>query len=77
MGRAMSEADVHSQAAQMISVVIGMIMEDHAEAAVSTLPTDREKRHQHFERLGQAGRDIVALATAADVLMRLSSDACS
>ena len=65
------------EATRLLSVAIAMVMEDHADAAVSTLPRGPENRRRHFAQLKQAGEDIVALATAADILLRLSSTECS
>jgi hypothetical protein len=65
------------EGARLLSAVIGMIMEDHADPAVSTLPASGDDRRQHFERLGRAGQDIMALATAAEVLLRLGKGGCS
>jgi hypothetical protein len=55
---------------QLLSTAIGMIMEDHADEAVSTLPPDQATQAVHFQRLRQAGNDIVTLAAAAEVLLR-------
>jgi hypothetical protein len=77
MCRTMAGDEITSEAARLLSVAIGMIMEDHVESAVSTLPGGGDDPRQHFQRLGQAGQDIVALATAADVLLQLSSTECS
>jgi hypothetical protein len=73
----MVDEEISSEAARLLSVAIGMIMEDHADSAVSTLSDAADDRRQHFQRLGQAGLDIAALATAADVLLRLGSRECS
>jgi hypothetical protein len=69
--------EVASEAVRLLSVAIGMIMEDHADGAVSVLSSNVDERRQHFERLGRAGDDISALATAAGVLLRLSPPECS
>lgn len=54
----------------LLSVHIGMIMEDHAAEAVMALPRSRPERLKRFERLRRAGSDIRAMAAAAEALMR-------
>ena len=67
----MSASEVEEEGLALLSVAIGMIMEDHADEAVMALPSAPDERRLRFRRLGQAGRDIVALAGAADVLLRM------
>jgi hypothetical protein len=68
-----SSESTRDAALAFLSVVIGMIMEDHADEAVSMLPPDEAEREQRFERLRSAGADIVCLAGAAQVLLRRTS----
>ncbi len=65
--------DVVDPAVQLLSVAIGMIMEDHAEEAVTIVPASVPAQSARFERLRQAGTDIVSLAAAAEVLLRRRS----
>lgn len=51
----------------LLSVGIGMIMEDEAAEAVMDLPDDPEAR---FARLRTAGQDITTLADAALAALR-------
>ena len=62
--------DVVDPALQLLSVAIGMIMEDHADEAITRLPADPEARRERFDRLHAAGRDIAAVAEAARALLR-------
>lgn len=66
----MAENDMTDESVALLSVAIGMIMEDEVDAAVSALPADSAQRHARFTALGQVGRDIVTLAAAAEVLLR-------
>ena len=54
----------------LLSVRIGMIMEDHVDEAVTVLPERQSECVERFRKLRQAGRDVVALADAAEVLLR-------
>lgn len=56
--------------AQRLSVLIGMIMEDEVDGAVSTASGGLAQLSEKLERLGQAGADIAALAAAAEVVIR-------
>lgn len=64
------ERELKEAALALLSVRIGMIMEDHAAEAVMALPRSRPERLTRFERLRRAGSDIAAMALAAEVLMR-------
>jgi hypothetical protein len=64
------DSEIAEPASALISVAIGTLMEDHADAAVSLLPTEPDDRIKHFERLQSVGRDIAILAGAAEVLLR-------
>lgn len=57
------------EALQLLSVTIGMLMEDHAAEAVSDLPVENQRRQSHFAELASAGRQIEALAVAAQALL--------
>jgi hypothetical protein len=48
----------------------GRIMEDESVALALTLPTSTGSIAERLERTRQAGEDIVALAAAAQVLLR-------
>lgn len=65
-----SQSEPVDQALSLLSVAIGAIMEDEEVAAVSTLPPGADKRRARIAALGLAGRDIAALAAAAEVLLR-------
>lgn len=66
----MSDVETTDEALAMLSVIIGTIMEDEVDSAVSGLPADAAARQARFTALGAAGRDIAALAAAAEVLLR-------
>jgi hypothetical protein len=66
----MLDREVADPAAALLSVAIGMIMEDHVDEAVRLLPAEPEKRRARFNQLGRAGQDVTALAAAAEVLLR-------
>jgi ribosomal protein L18E len=65
--------EVVEPAVKLLSVAIGMIMEDHVDEAVSIMASDLATQSAHFEKLRQAGSDVVTLADAAEVLLRRSS----
>jgi hypothetical protein len=65
-----SHSEPADQALALLSVAIGAIMEDEEVAAVSALPPGADERRARFVALGLAGRDIAALAAAAEVLLR-------
>ncbi len=67
----MAKSEVEEEGLALLSVAIGMIMEDHADEAVSALPETSDERRVRFTRLKQAGSDIMALADAADALLRM------
>ena len=67
----MANSEVEEEGLALLSVAIGMIMEDHADEAVTALPARHVERRMRFTRLRQAGADIVALAGAADALLRM------
>lgn len=64
------DREIAEPGSALLSVAIGTLLEDHAGAAVSVLPTDAGDRIRHFERLRCVGRDIATLADAAEVLLR-------
>lgn len=66
----MAELDRIDETLALLSVAIGSIMEDEADAAVMALPTDKNAVQARFSALAAAGRDIVTLAAAAEVLLR-------
>ncbi len=68
----MADREVAEEALKLLSVAIGMIMEDHAEEAVTALPDGQTEQRARFARLRQAGSDIMAIAGAADVFIRMS-----
>lgn len=69
----MSDKDTTDEALALLSVIIGTIMEDEVDSAVSSLPAAADARQARFAALGAAGRDIAALAAAAEVLLRRRS----
>ncbi len=64
------EQEAVDEVLALISVAIGTIMEDEVDAAIMILPAAAGERAVRFSALRQAGRDIVALADAAEVLLR-------
>lgn len=66
----MDDSDQQNSALALMSVRIGMIMEDHAGEAILSLPKSRAERLKRFERLRVAGSDIAAMASAAEALLR-------
>lgn len=64
------ERELEDAAVSLLSVRIGMIMEDHAGESVMGLPQSRPERLKRFERLRRAGSDIAAMASAAEALLR-------
>ena len=60
-----------ASALALLSLQIGMIMEDHSAAAVLGEWSTLEEGREHFARLHQAGSDILALAHAAEVVLRV------
>lgn len=64
------EAKAVKEVLALLSVAIGTIMEDEVDAAITILPPAPDERFARFATLGQAGRDIAALARAAEVLLR-------
>lgn len=53
-----------------MSVLIGMIMEDEVDRAVMMTPAAPPQFAKRIKRLREAGLDIAALASAADVVLR-------
>lgn len=70
----MSERELVDKTLGGLSVLIGMIMEDEVGSAVTALPADRDRQAVRLADLGRVGRDIGALAEAAQVLLRRSAD---
>lgn len=68
----MPEPELVDEALALLSVAIGTILEDHADAAVQAIPSDPDARAARFAALRRAGSDIVALAEAAEALLRRS-----
>ncbi len=68
----MLDPDLAERMLPLLSLSIGMIMEDEVDGALTLLPAAAEARSERFQALAQAGRDIAALAEAADVLLRRS-----
>jgi hypothetical protein len=66
----MAAKTISEMALPLLSVTIGMIMEDEVTEAVITLPSDQAQRAARFEALARAGTDIATLAAAAAVLLR-------
>jgi len=66
----MSERAMFDEALALISVVIGTIMEDEVDNAVTALPIEFAERVKLFSAFEQAGGDISVLAAAASVLLR-------
>lgn len=62
--------DDASELAQRLSLFIGMIMEDEVDGAVTMTPAAPPQLASRIERLREAGLDIAALASAADVVLR-------
>jgi len=70
MRRKAGERDIEEIALALLSVRIGMIMEDHAGEAILSLPKSRTNRLKRFGRLRVAGSDVAAMAAAAEALLR-------
>lgn len=66
------EQELQDTALALLSVRIGVIMEDHVGEAILSLPESRSERLKRFVRLRVAGSDIVAMASAAEALLRRS-----
>lgn len=66
----MSDTDTTDEALALLSVIIGTIMEDEVDSAVSSLPAAADARQARFAGLAAAGRDIAALAAAGELLIR-------
>lgn len=58
------------RALALLSVEIGILMEDHVQQAILSLPAGNRERRERFERLRLAGNDIAAMAAAAEALLR-------
>ena len=59
--------------AQRLSLLIGMIMEDEVDTAVSSLGGGPVEVSRRIAALHMAGEDIIKLAAAAEVVMRRCS----
>lgn len=70
----MSERELIDETLSRLSVLIGTIMEDEVDSSVTALPAEVEQQAARFARLGRAGRDISAIAEAAQVLLRRSAE---
>lgn len=68
------EQGLQDAALALLSVRIGMIMEDHAGEAILSLPKSRTKRLKRFEILRLAGSDIAAMAAAAEAFLRQTQE---
>lgn len=64
-----AEHELEEIALALLSVRIGIIMEDHATEAVMSLPKAPAERVKRFQRLHRAGSDIAAMASAAEALL--------
>jgi phosphoserine phosphatase len=68
----MADESCAVELAQRVAVLIGMIMEDEVERAVSALPSGYPQMIERLEALRQAGADIALLAAAAEVALKRS-----
>lgn len=66
----MTKESVGGQAVPLLVLAIGMIMEDEVDAAVTSASVPAAKQPAFIDQLAQAGREILALAAAAEVLHR-------
>ncbi len=66
----MSGEPFAGEVAQRLAVLIGMIMEDEVERAISTSSGGLSELGQHLEGLQNAAADIGKLAAAAEVVIR-------
>jgi hypothetical protein len=65
----MIDREVVDKGLAALSVAAGELIEDLHDKLVSTLPTGRSERRQHFEELDQLGAALSALASAGAALM--------
>jgi len=68
----MVDREIGDKVLPLLSISIGIIMEEELDAAVSALPVDRDAQRARFADLQRAGQDIAALAQAAEVIIRRS-----
>jgi hypothetical protein len=66
----MVDREVAEAGIAALIVAAGELMEEAHEAAVSRMPAEPDLRIRLVSELGQTGRDIAALAEAAEVLIR-------
>lgn len=71
-GRDMADADLTATALDALEGVIGLMVEDAHDEAVSRSPDRPEERLERIRVLRQLGADLVALADALEVLLRRS-----
>ena len=57
-----------------LSVQAGMLMEDRCPELVMRLPSEQLAVEARVDRMERTGRDLVALAAASRVLLRLVAD---
>ena len=67
----MASSESSDEVLALLSLQIGMIMEDHSAAAILKEWATREECREHFAQLRQAGSDVIALAHAAEVMLRV------
>jgi hypothetical protein len=66
----LSDEPLAVELAQRVSTLIGMIMEDEVDGALTTSSGSAGQLPILIDRLGRAGEDITRLAAAAEVIMR-------
>lgn len=66
----MTPEPVADELAQRLSVLIGMIMEDEVDQAVTATPGEPAQLQVRLAALARAGEDIAKLAAAAEVVLR-------
>jgi hypothetical protein len=69
----MIDREVAEAGIAALIVAAGELMEEAHQAAVIRMPAEPGLRIRLVSELGQTGRDIAALAAAAEVLIRRSS----
>jgi hypothetical protein len=68
----MPDADLTATALDALEGALGLVVEDAHDLAVARAPDRRSERLKRVRVLRQVGADLVVLADACEVLLRLS-----